>query len=67
MNLKLVFVIIGFILSMAYSVHSQDGIICTADYDPWCGSDHQTYSNSCKLGEAQRINPKLTATKGECH
>lgn len=66
MNLKSVFVIIGVILSMAYSVHS-DGIACAANYDPWCGSNHRTYSNSCELRKAQRTNPKLTATKGACH
>lgn len=67
MNFNTVILIIGVILSMAYSVYSQDDTFCTAQYDPLCGSDGKTYSNNCELGKAQRKNPRLTARKGACH
>jgi hypothetical protein len=37
-------------------------IICTAQFDPVCGCNNKTYSNSC---EAERVGIK-TYSKGEC-
>lgn len=55
MNFKIVIVVIGIILSMAYSAHSagsgcgegQMGIEAEV-----CGTDEITYNNQCALNEA---------------
>ena len=42
--------------------------ICTAEYDPVCGSDGLTYSNGCNLEVKKCMeNPNLqVSSKGEC-
>ena len=43
--------------------------VCTANFDPQCGSDGKTYSNACFLAIAQCKNPSLQlklAYKGQC-
>lgn len=42
---------------MIYSVQSQGGKMCTADYNPICGPDGQKYSNICECENAQ-VNDK---------
>lgn len=39
---------------------------CSQQYDPVCGSDGVTYSNSCMFELANDRDSNVTATKGEC-
>lgn len=39
---------------------------CSQQYDPVCGSDGVTYSNSCMFELANDNDRSVTATKGEC-
>lgn len=64
MGLKSVAFILGAIISEAAGECSRS---CVRDYDPICGSDGITYSNSCMLGVAQCSNPGLIgANYGQC-
>lgn len=58
MNLKIVFTIIGIILSMATSVWSQD--ICAQVIV--CDQYGKQYSTPCTFADAQKNNPDLKET-----
>lgn len=55
MNFKIIFAVIGLILSMVYSAQSAG--ICIQRLA--CGSDGKVYPTPCDLEEAQKSNPNL--------
>lgn len=55
MNFKIIFAVIGLILSMVYSAQCYEMCIDRIA----CGSDGEVYPNPCELEEAQESNPSL--------
>lgn len=58
MNFKILFAIVGIIVSMAYSVSSQDDD-CVGIAQIICGSDGNVYNNGCDFADAQEDCPEL--------
>ncbi|XP_026714110.1 ovomucoid-like [Athene cunicularia] len=50
------------------SEHKGKNLICTAEYDPLCGSDGRTYGNKCQFCNAVSLSRGTLALKrrGEC-
>lgn len=72
MNFKTIIVIFGIILSMVYSVQSQNQKPCSRIYRPICGSNGKMYSNECICENAQEYDSSLVcqtnvvSTEDEC-
>lgn len=64
MNLRVIVMIIGIVLSM---VHLAISTYCTNRYNPVCGNNGKTYTNLCLCSIAKDKNPKLVCSEGgEC-
>uniref|UniRef100_A0A8C8AK91 Ovomucoid n=1 Tax=Otus sunia TaxID=257818 RepID=A0A8C8AK91_9STRI len=50
------------------SEHKGNNLICTAEYDPFCGSDGRTYGNKCQFCNAVSFSrgTLLLKRRGEC-
>lgn len=57
-----IFAVFTAFLLLVWSAYAQD--MCPMEYDPYCGC--KTYGNKCLMEQAQKKDPALTATKGEC-
>uniref|UniRef100_A0A663MNM4 Ovomucoid n=1 Tax=Athene cunicularia TaxID=194338 RepID=A0A663MNM4_ATHCN len=48
------------------SEHKGKNLICTAEYDPLCGSDGRTYGNKCQFCNAVSRGTLALKRRGEC-